>query len=122
MKRAQVIGIAAGVTVGLVAVALGVALAREEGRASARRWIAQSGEWTQRGSQAAVSAAQQAQRVSAQVAKSAAEQYRVQAPKVQSSVSGLIAQAPSAANALNAALSRTGLNGKGGVTTATTEE
>lgn len=121
MKRAQIIGIAAGVTVGLVAVGLGVALAREEGREAARRWLSQSGEYTRRGSKAAISAAQQAQRVSAQVAKSAAEQYRVQAPKVQSTVSGLIGQAPSAANALNAALARTGLNGKGGVTTATEE-
>ncbi|HLY31440.1 MAG TPA: hypothetical protein VKQ36_10445 [Ktedonobacterales bacterium] len=112
MNRAQIIGIAAGVTVGLAGVAIGVALARKEGRDAARRWLEQSGELRERSAVAAKTLAEQARRVGSQVAKSAVEQYQTQAPRVQERVNSLLAQAPQAADALNAALSRTGLNGK----------
>jgi hypothetical protein len=102
MNKAQVIGIAAGVTVGLLGVAVGVALARQEGREAARKWLAQSGEMAQKGQQRAVEIGQQ-------VRKTATEQ----APKVQERLNTILSStAPQAADALNAALSRTGLNGK----------
>ncbi len=103
MNKAQAIGIVAGVTVGLLGVAVGVALAREEGREAARKWLAQSGDLAQKGQQRAVELGQQARQVAA-----------TQAPKVQERLSTIISSAsPQAADALNAALSRnTGLNGK----------
>ncbi|GEM_PF-900067 len=112
MNRAQIIGIAVGVTVGLTGVAVGVALARKEGRDAARRWLEQSGELRDRSAKAAKTLADQARRVSNQVAKTAVEQYQTQAPRVQERINGLLSQAPAAADALNSALSRTGLNGK----------
>lgn len=105
MNRAQIIGIVAGVTAGLVGVAIGVALARQEGRDAARRWLAQSGDLAQR-------SAGRAREISAQVRRSAIEQYQAQAPKVQERLSGLVSVAPQAADALNAALNRGGMNGK----------
>jgi hypothetical protein len=102
MKKAQVIGIVTGVTVGLLGVAVGVALAREEGRQAARKWLAQSGDLAQKGQQRAVALGQQAR-------KTAVEQ----APKVQERLNTIISStAPQAADALNAALARTGLNGR----------
>lgn len=105
MNKAQIYGIVAGVTVGLVGVAVGVALARQEGRDAARRWLAQSGDMAQRG-------AGRAREISAQVRRSAIEQYQTQAPKVQERLNGLVSVAPQAADALNAALNRGGMNGK----------
>ncbi|HEX8996635.1 MAG TPA: hypothetical protein VF812_11435 [Ktedonobacterales bacterium] len=102
MKRAQVVGIAVGVTVGLLGVAVGVALARQEGREAARKWLAQSGDLAQKGQQRAVELGQQ-------VRKTAVEQ----APKVQERLNTIITTtAPQAADALNAALARAGLNSK----------
>jgi flagellar biosynthesis/type III secretory pathway protein FliH len=112
MNRAQIIGIAAGVTVGLLGVGVGVALARKEGRDAARRWLEQSSDLRERSAKAARSLAEQAKRAGAQVADQARKQYEVQAPRVQERINGLIAQAPQAADALNAAISRTGLNGR----------
>jgi len=112
MKRAQIIGIAAGVTVGLLGVGIGVAMARKEGRDAARRWLEQSSDLRDRSAKAAKTLADQARRVGGQVADQARKQYEVQAPRVQERLNGLIAQAPQAADALNAAISRTGLNGK----------
>jgi hypothetical protein len=105
MNKAQIIGIAAGVTVGLIGVAVGVALAREEGRAAARKWLAQTGDLAQRGSG-------RAREIGEQVRRTAVEQYQTQAPKVQERLSGLVSVAPQAADALNAAFNRSGLNGK----------
>lgn len=102
MNKAQVAGIVAGVAVGLLGVAVGVALAREEGREAARKWLEQSGDLAQKGQHRAIELGQQAR-------KAAAEQ----APKVQERLNTLISStAPQAADALNAALARTGLNGK----------
>lgn len=102
MNKAQVIGIATGVTVGLLGVALGVALARQEGREAARKWLAQSGDLAQKGQQRAMELGQQ-------VRKTATEQ----APKVQERLNTILSStAPQAADALNAAIARTGLNGK----------
>jgi len=110
MNKAQIIGIAAGVTVGLLGVAVGVALARQEGREAARKWLAQTGDLAQRGQS-------KARELSDQVRRTAIEQYQAQAPKVQERISGLASVAPQAADALNAALSRGGLNGKVEATT-----
>lgn len=102
MNKAQVAGIVAGVTVGLLGVAIGVALAREEGREAARKWLEQSGELAQKGQQRAVELGQQAR-------KTAVEQ----APKVQERLNTIISTtAPQAADVLNKAMARTGLNGK----------
>lgn len=104
MNKAQILGIAAGVTVGLLGVAVGVALARQEGREAARKWLAQTGDLAQRGQS-------KARELGEQVRRSAIEQYQAQAPKVQERLSGLVSVAPQAADALNAALNRGGLNG-----------
>ncbi|HEU0027251.1 MAG TPA: hypothetical protein VFQ25_09060 [Ktedonobacterales bacterium] len=104
MNKAQIIGIAAGVTVGLLGVAVGVALARQEGREAARKWLAQTSEMAQRSQS-------KARELGEQVRRSAIEQYQAQAPKVQERLSGLVSVAPQAADALNAALNRGGLNG-----------
>ena len=110
MNKAQIIGIAAGVTVGLLGVAVGVALARQEGREAARKWLAQTGDLAQRSQS-------KARELSEQVRRSAVEQYQTQAPKVQERLSGLVSVAPQAADALNAALNRGGMNGKVETTT-----
>lgn len=99
MKKAQVIGIATGVAVGLLGVAVGVALARQEGREAARRWLEQSGDLAQKGQQRAIELGQQ-------VRKTAADQ----APKVQERLNKIIS--PQAADALNQAIAGAGLNGK----------
>lgn len=99
MKKAQVIGIATGVAVGLLGVAVGVALARQEGREAARRWLEQSGDLAQKGQQRAIELGQQ-------VRKTAAEQ----APKVQERLNKIIS--PQAADALNEAMAGASLNGK----------
>ncbi len=104
MNKAQIIGIATGVTVGLLGVAVGVALARKEGREAARKWIAQTSELAQRGQSRALELGERARRT-------AIEQYQAQAPKVQERLSGLVSVAPQAADALNAALNRGGMNG-----------
>jgi hypothetical protein len=103
MNKAQVIGIATGVTVGLLGVALGVGLARKEGREAAKRWLAQSGDLAQRGQQRAIE-------LGRQVRQTAAEQ----SPKVQERLNKIIAPiTPRAADALNEALaSSNGLNGR----------
>jgi hypothetical protein len=102
MNKAQVIGIVTGVTVGLLGVAVGVALAREEGRAAARKWLAQSGDLAQKGQQRAVAMSQQARQVASD-----------KAPQVRDRLSTMISPATQkTADALNAALSRTGLNSK----------
>ena len=99
MKKAQVIGIATGVAVGLLGVAVGVALARQEGREAARRWLEQSGDLAQKGQQRAIELGQQ-------VRKTAAEQ----APKVQERLTKIIS--PQAADALNEAMAGASHNGK----------
>ncbi len=96
MNKAQVIGIAAGVTVGLLGVAIGVALAREEGREAARKWLAQSGDLAQKGQQRA---AELSERVRTNTV-----------PNLQNRLNTFIS--PQAADALNSALSKAGLNGK----------
>lgn len=105
MNKAQIVGIAAGVTVGLLGVAVGVAMARQEGRDAARKWLAQSGDLAQRGQS-------RARELSDQVRRSAIEQYQTQAPRLQERLSGLVSVAPQAADALNAAFNRGGQNGK----------
>lgn len=105
MNKAQIVGIAAGVTVGLLGVAVGVALARQEGREAARKWLAQTGDLAQRGQS-------KARELGEQVRRTAVEQYQTQAPKVQERLSGLASVAPQAAEALNSALNRGGMNGK----------
>ena len=104
MNKAQVIGIATGVTVGLVGVALGVALARKEGREAAKRWLVQSGDLAQRGQRRAIELGRQARQTASE-----------QAPKVQERLNKIIAPiTPSAADALNEALtSPMGFNGHG---------
>lgn len=104
MNKAQIIGIAAGVTVGLLGVAVGVALARKEGREAARKWLAQTSEMAQRGQNRAMELSERARRT-------AIEQYQAQAPKVQERLNSLVSVAPQAADAINAALNRSGLNG-----------
>lgn len=104
MNKAQVWGIATGVTVGLLGVAVGVALARQEGREAARRWLAQSSDIAQRSQLRATALAQQARQTVAE-----------QAPRAQERINTLISStAPQAADALNAALARTGLSGLNG--------
>ena len=105
MNKAQIIGIAAGVTVGLLGVAVGVALARQEGREAARKWLAQTNEMALRGQS-------RARELGEQVRRNAIEQYHTQAPRVQERLSGLVSVAPQAADALNAAFNRGGQNGK----------
>lgn len=105
MNKAQIIGIAAGVTAGLLGVAVGVALARQEGREAARKWLAQTNEMAQRGQS-------RARELSEQVRRSAVEQYQAQAPRVQERLNGLVSVAPQAADAFNAAFNRSGQNGK----------
>jgi hypothetical protein len=105
MNKAQIAGIAAGVTVGLLGVAVGVALARKEGREAARKWLAQTSEMAQRGQNKALELGERARRT-------AIEQYQSQAPKVQERLSSLVSVAPQAADAINTALNRGGLNGK----------
>lgn len=101
MNKAQAIGIAVGVTVGMLGVAVGVALAREEGRAAARRWLAQSGDLAQKGQQRALEMSQQARQVAAD-----------KAPQVRDRISTMVSPASQkTADALNAALARAGLNG-----------
>lgn len=109
MKRTQVVALVAGVTLGLGGVALGVILARQEGREAARRFIDQYGDLGQKGSQRAMQLAQQARQVGGQVAKTASEQYL---PKAKDALNTVRTQAPQAAAALGSALSRSGLNGK----------
>lgn len=102
MNKAQIIGIAMGVTVGLLGVAIGVALARQEGRDAARKWLAQSGDLAQKGQQRAAA-------ISEQVRRTATEQ----APKVQERLNTILSNAPQAADAVTAALARVGsLNGR----------
>lgn len=98
MNKAQAIGIAVGVTVGLLGVAVGVALAREEGRAAARKWLAQSGDLAQKGQQRALEMSQQARQVAADKAPQVRERLGVATQKL--------------ADARDAALARTGLNSK----------
>lgn len=105
MNKAQIVGIAAGVTVGLLGVAVGVALARQEGRDAARKWISRTGDLAQRGQG-------KARELGEQVKRTAVEQYQTQAPKVQERISGLASVAPQAASAINSALNRTSLNGR----------
>lgn len=99
MKKAQVIGIATGVAVGLLGVAVGVALARQEGREAARKWLAQSGDLAQKSQQRAIELGQQ-------VRKTAAEQ----APKMQERLNKIIS--PQAAEALNEAMAGSSQNGR----------
>lgn len=100
MNKARVFGIAAGVTVGLLGVALGIALARAEGREAAKKWIAQSGDLAQRGQRRAIELGRQARQTASE-----------QAPKVQERLNKIIA--PQTADALNEALTPpTGLNGR----------
>lgn len=96
MNKAQVIGITAGVTVGLLGVAIGVALAREEGRDAARKWLAQSGDLAQKGQQRATEIGQRVRTNTV--------------PNLQNRLNTFIS--PQAADALNSALSKAGLNGK----------
>jgi hypothetical protein len=91
-----VIGIAAGVTVGLLGVAVGVALAREEGREAARKMLEQSGDLAQKSQQRAVEIGQRVRTNTV--------------PNLQNRLNTMIS--PQAAEALNSALARTGLNGK----------
>ena len=101
MNKAQVIGIVTGVAVGLLAVGVGVALAREEGREAARKWLEQSGDLAQKSQQRAVAFGQQARQTAAE-----------KAPQVRDRLTTMIAPASQqAADAFNAALARTGLNG-----------
>ncbi|MDE3230277.1 MAG: hypothetical protein KGO05_10375 [Chloroflexota bacterium] len=100
MNKAKVFGIAAGVTVGLLGVAVGVALAREEGREAAKKWLAQSSDLAQRGQRRAIELGRQARQTAVD-----------QAPKVQERLNKIIA--PQTADALNEALTTpTGLNGR----------
>lgn len=102
MNKAQVIGIVTGVTVGLLAVAVGVALARDEGREAARKWLEQSGDLAQKGQQRAAAFSQQARQTAVE-----------KAPQVRDRLTTMIAPASQqAADALNAAFARAGLNGK----------
>lgn len=105
MNKAQIIGIAAGITVGLIGVAVGVALAREEGRETARKMLTQTGDLAQRGQS-------RARELSDTVRRTAVEQYQTQAPKIQERWNSLVSVAPQAADAFNAAFNRGGLNGK----------
>jgi hypothetical protein len=97
MNKAQVIGIAAGVTVGLLGVAVGVALAREEGREAARKMLAQSGDLAQKGQQRAVDFSQRVRTNTI--------------PNLQGRLNTIISSS-SPAEALNSALASAGLNGK----------
>ena len=102
MNKAQAIGIAVGVTVGILGVAVGVALAREDVRSAARKWLAQSGDLAQKGQQRALAMSQQARQAAAD-----------KAPQVRDRINDMIAPASQkTADALNAALARTGLNSK----------
>lgn len=114
MKRTQVVALIAGMALGLSGMALGVTLARKEGRDAARRFLDQYGDLGQKGSQAALTIASQARKVGGQVAKTAAEQYTTQMPRAREALSGIVAQAPQAAEALTAAFARgtASLNGK----------
>ena len=117
MKRSQVTALIAGTAVGMGCVALGIVLARKEGRDAARRLLAQSGDMGQKGSRAAATFANSARQVGGQVAKTATEQYKAQAPKAKEVWGNVVAQAPQAVGALAGALSRSTQNG----TTETTE-
>lgn len=90
-------------------VALGVLLAREEGRAAARRFLDQYGTQVgQKVTPAAQTFAAQAAKVGSQVAQRATEQGQAQLPKVREALSGVIAQAPQTAGALVGTFSRNG--------------
>lgn len=107
MKRARVGALVLGAAIVGGGVTLGMLLAREEGRAAARRFLDQYGnEYAQKGTQAAQTFAAQAVKVGSQVAQKATEQGQIQLPKVRDALNGVIAQAPQTAGALVGALSR----------------
>jgi ABC-type transporter Mla subunit MlaD len=112
MKRKQVVALVAGAALGMSAVALGVLLARKEGRDAARRFAEQYGDLGQRGSQVANSIANQAKQLGGQVAKNAADQYKAQLPKAKEALNSAIAQAPQMAGVLAGAFARGSQNGK----------
>lgn len=107
MKRGQLIALIAGATLGVAAVAIGVILAREEGREATRRFLNEN-QIGQKSQQAAQAVANTARRVGSQVAQTAQEQY----PRAKSAVSSAISQAPQAVGAIGAALPKGLFNGK----------
>jgi hypothetical protein len=117
MKRKQVAALIAGAALGMGCVALGVVLARKEGREAARRFIDQYGsDFGTKGSQVAANIANSARQVGEQVAKSATEQYKAQLPKAKEAFNSAIAQAPQAVGTLTGALARNGQNGRRALT------
>lgn len=104
MNKTQVAGIIAGATVGLLGVAVGVALARQEGREAARKWLAQSGDLAQKSQQRAAVLGEQ-------VRKTATEQ----ATRIPERVNTLIATAAPQATAV---LARVGVGGASNTATA----
>lgn len=109
MKRGRVAALVLGATIGFGGVALGVLLAREEGRAAAKRFLDQYGSQAgQYVTPLAQNVASQAVKVGSQVAQKASEQSQTQLPKVRDALSGVIAQAPQTAGALVGAFARGG--------------
>jgi ElaB/YqjD/DUF883 family membrane-anchored ribosome-binding protein len=107
MKRGQLVALIAGATLGIAGVAIGVILAREEGREAARRFMNEN-QIGQRSQQAAQTLASTARKVGNQVAQTAQEQY----PRARSAVSNAISQAPQAVGAISSALPKGFFNGK----------
>jgi hypothetical protein len=91
VKKGQLIALIAGATLGVAAVTVGVILAREEGRAAARRFLDEN-QIGQKSQQAAQAVANTARRVGNQVAQTAQEQY----PRAKNAVSSALSQAPQA--------------------------
>jgi hypothetical protein len=113
MKSKQVAALLAGTALGMSAVALGVFLARKEGREAARRFAEQyGGDLGQKSSLMANNIANQAKQLGGQVAKNAADQYKAQLPKAKEAFNSALSQAPQMAGALAGAFSRGSQNGK----------
>lgn len=107
MKRGQAVALVLGAAIGVSGVALGVLLAREEGRTAAKRFLDQYGsQASQVVTPFAQNVASQAVKVGSQVAQKASEQGQVQLPKVRDALNGVLAQAPQTAGALVGAFSR----------------
>lgn len=113
MKRTRTAAFVVGTALGLGGVALGIVLARKEGRDAARRFVAQYGGLGEKGSKAAATFANSARQVGGQVAKTAAEQYKTQMPKAKEVWGTVVAQAPQAAGVLAGAIARGTQNGNG---------
>ncbi len=101
MKRTQVAALVAGATVGLMGVAIVVALSRKEGRDAAQRILEKS-----------KPVADQAKNLSERAAKSAIAGYQTLAPKATEALSAARDKAPQAVTTVGSRLPKFAQNGK----------